>query len=46
MPSSSTQINTQAGIERPSKVQSTFAHSPEPVSTLRSTSVGEKTSIM
>ena len=36
------QISTQAGIDRPRKVQSTFAHSPEPVSTLRSTSMSGK----
>ncbi len=45
--SASTQaISTQAGIVRPSKRQVTRAHSPEPVSTLRITSVSGNTSSM
>ena len=36
--SSTNQSSAHAGIDRPRKCQSTFAHSPEPVSTWRTTS--------
>src|SRR5450755_2006780 len=40
-PSAPDEISTHAGIARPSRRQSTLAHSPEPASTLASTSPGD-----
>ena len=44
--SSTNHSSAQAGIDRPRKCQSTFAHSPEPVSTWRTTSAKGLASIM
>ena len=44
--SKTNQIRLHAGIAKPRKVQSTLAHSPEPVNTLRITSAKGKACIM
>lgn len=45
-PSRTNMINTQAGMESPRKLQSSSAHSPEPVNAMRSASVKGKASSM